>query len=38
MGKNRAVAYADVEAGMVDAGAEAAAGCGGRTLGLAAFP
>jgi hypothetical protein len=39
MGKNRAVAYADVEAGMADAGAEVvAAGCGGRTLGLAAFP
>lgn len=39
MGKNRAVAYAEMEAGMVDAGAgEMAAGCGGRALGLAAFP
>jgi diguanylate cyclase (GGDEF)-like protein len=38
MGKNRAVAYAEVESGMVDAGVEAATQCGGRTLGLAAFP
>lgn len=38
LGKNRAVAYAEMKAGIVDAGVEAAAGCGGRTLGLAAFP
>jgi diguanylate cyclase (GGDEF)-like protein len=37
-GKNRAVAYVDLKAGIVDAGVEAAAGCSGRTLGLAAFP
>ncbi|MGF7208193.1 diguanylate cyclase (GGDEF)-like protein [Skermanella aerolata] len=38
LGKNRAVAFADLEAGLLDAGAQVATGCSGRTLGLAAFP